>query len=338
MNMKETLIVNTNSDTQLITGKKINYLALMLTLILCSPLQSVAPIISGANAATETSAAKAPEQKTFKTADAAVDTLVAALGKDDVDALLDIFGREYEEQLIGGDPIASRENRKAVANKAQTMHKLRDDGKDKKILYIGDQAWPVPFPLVKEGKSWRFDTEAGIEEVVNRRVGENELNAIAICEAYIGAQLQYSDVDRDGDEVLEYAQKIGSTEGKKDGLFWEAEGDEELSPFGPLIADSKDYLEGREPGDPFKGYYYKIVTRQGANAAGGRYDYIINDNMIAGFAFIAFPADHGNSGIMTFMCSHHGDVHQKNFGADSDLIAAGIDEYNPDASWSKVKK
>ena len=329
--------MNTSSDRQLNTGRKINYLVLMITLVLCSPLQSVVPIISEANAAAETSESSAPEQKTFKTAGAAADSLIAALAKDDVETLLDIFGREYEEELIGGDPIASRENRKQVAKKALTMHKLRDDGKDRKVLYIGDQAWPVPFPLVKEGKSWRFDTEAGIEEVVNRRVGENELNAIAICKAYIDAQIQYSDVDRDGDEVLEYAQKIGSTEGKKDGLFWESGDNEELSPFGPLIADSKDYLEGREPGDPFKGYYYKIITRQGSGAAGGRYDYIINGNMIAGFAFIAFPADHGNSGIMTFMCSHQNKVYQKNFGDDSDLIAAGIDEYNPDATWSQVE-
>jgi len=337
MNTKETLIVNSNSDKQLNTGKKLNYLVLMITLVLCGPLQNVAPIISEANAAEETSEARAPEQKTFKTADAAVDSLIAALGKDDLDILLDIFGREYEEQLIGGDPIASRENRKQVAERAQAMHKLRDDGKDRKVLYIGDQAWPVPFPLVKEGDSWRFDTEAGIEEVINRRIGENELNAIDICRAYTDAQIQYSSVDRDGDEVQEYAQKIGSTKGKKDGLFWEVEGNEELSPFGPLIADSKDYLEGREPGDPFKGYYYKIITRQGSDTAGGRYDYIINGNMIAGFAFIAFPADHGNSGIMTFMCSHQGIVYQKNFGEDSDLIAAGIDVYNPDASWSKVE-
>jgi len=311
--------VKTNSDKHTNIDKRKNYLVLLITLVLCSQLQGIVPIISEANAA-ETSEAKAAEQMTFKTADAAVDSLIAALEKDDLDTLLDIFGREYEEELIGGDPIASRENRKQASERAQAMHKLRDDGKDRKVLYIGDQAWPVPFPLVKEGEVWRFDTEAGL-----------------ICRAYIDAQLQYSSVDRDDDEVLEYAQLIPSTEGKKDGLFWEAEGNEELSPFGPLVADAKDYLEGREPGDPFKGYYYKIITRQGSDAAGGRYDYIINDNMIAGFAFIAFPADHGNSGIMTFMCSHQGNVYQKNFGEDSDLIAAGIDEYNPDATWSKIE-
>ncbi len=336
INLKETLIVNTNSD-KYITGKRINYLVLMITLVLCGPLQGVVPIISEAYAAAETSEAKAPEQKTFATADAAVDALIAALNKEEIDSLLDILGREYEEELIGGDPIASRVNRKQVSERAQAIRKLRDDGKDRKILYIGDQAWPVPFPLVKEGDSWRFDTEAGIEEVINRRIGANELDAIEVCRAYIDAQIQYSGIDRDDDEVQEYAQKIGSTEGKKDGLFWEAEGNEELSPFGPYLADSRGYLEGHEPGDPYKGYYYKIITRQGADAVGGRYDYIINDNMIAGFAFIAFPADHGNSGIMTFMCSHQDVVYQKNLGEDSDLIAAGIDEYNPDATWSKVE-
>ena len=309
---------------------------LITTLVLCSPFQNVAPIISEANAVEEKTEVNV-EQKTFKTPDAAVNELIAALEKDDLDTLLDIFGREYEEELIGGDPIASREARKQASEKAQEMHKLRDDGENKKVLLIGSEAWPVPFALVKKGDSWLFDTEAGIEEVVNRRIGENELNAIEICKAYIGGQIEYSSADRDGDEVLEYAQKIGSTEGKKDGLFWESGENEELSPFGPLVADAKDYLEGREPGDPFKGYYYEIITRQGSDAPGGRYDYIINGNMIAGFALIAFPADYDNSGIMTFIFNHQSKVYQKNFGEDSDLIAAGIDEYNPDASWSEVK-
>jgi len=327
--------VNTKRDKHQNTSQGIILAVLLLTLVLCNPFQGIVPIISETNAAEPE--ANAAEQKTFATADAAVDALVAALEKDELDTLLDIFGREYEEELIGGDPIASREARKQASERAQEMHKLRDDGKDRKVLYIGPEAWPVPIPLVKEGKNWRFDTAAGIEEVVNRRIGENELNAIAICMAYIDGQIEYSRADLDGDEVLEYAQHIASTEGKKDGLFWESGENEELSPFGPLVADASSYLEGREPGDPFKGYYYKIITRQGSSAPGGRYDYIINDNMIAGFALIAFPADHGNSGIMTFMCSHQGKVYQKNFGEDSDLIAAGIDEYNPDTSWSEVK-
>jgi hypothetical protein len=300
----------------------------LLTIALCSPINIIAPFVS---------VAFAQEQMTYETPDAAVDSLLTALKKGDRETLLDIFGREYEEELIGGDPIASKEARKQASEKAQEMHKLRDDGKDKKVLLIGSEAWPVPFPLVMKDGSWSFDTAAGIEEVVNRRIGKNELNAIDMCRAFINGQYFYASADRDGDEVLEYAQKIASTIGKKDGLFWESREGEELSPFGPLVADAHDYLEGREPGDPFKGYYYKIITRQGANAPGKRYDYIINGNMIAGFATIAFPADYGNSGIMTFICSHQGKVYQKNFGEDSDLIAAGIDVYNPDDSWSEVK-
>ena len=220
----------------------------------------------------------------------------------------------------------------------QTGANLVDDDKDRKILIIGSEEWPLPFPLVREKRRWRFDTEAGIEEVVNRRVGRNELGAIRNCHAAIDAQVEYASADRDGDEVLEYAQVIISTEGKKDGLYWEAADGEEASPFGPFIADAKGYLEGRDPGDPFRGYFYKVITRQGTNAPGGRYDYIINGNMIAGFGLIAFPADHGNSGVMTFMCNHQGKVYETDFGPDSDLIAAGIDEYNPDASWKLVEE
>ena len=326
--MKETHIVNRQQDQHRTSIRRFIPFSIYITLVLCSPINLFMPFISDAYAT---------EQMSFKTPDAAVDSLLAALKKGDLETLLDIFGREYEEELIGGDPIASREARKHVSEKAQAMHRLRDDGKDKKVLLIGAEAWPVPFPLVMKDGSWSFDTAAGIEEVINRRIGENELNAIDMCRAFINGQYIYSSADRDGDEVLEYAQQIASTVGKKDGLFWESREAEELSPFGPLVADAIDYLEGREPGDPFKGYYYKIITRQGSNAPGARYDYIINGNMIAGFATIAFPADYGNSGIMTFMCSHQGKIYQKNFGEDSDLIAAGIDEYDPDASWTEVK-
>ncbi len=278
------------------------------------------------------------QQLTYDKAEDAVAALLVALQKDDQDAMLDIFGRQYEEELIGGDEAASRENQRIVARAMQTHTNLVDDGRNRKILIIGSEEWPLPFPLVREKRRWRFDTEAGIEEVVNRRVGQNELGAISNCYAAIDAQVEYASTDRDGDEVLEYAQVIISTEGKKDGLYWEAADGEEASPFGPFIADAKSYLKGRDPGDPFRGYFYKVITRQGADAPGGRYDYIINGNMIAGFGLIAFPADHSNSGVMTFMCNHQGKVYETDFGPDSDLIAAGIDEYNPDASWKLVEE
>ncbi|MBV1906234.1 MAG: DUF2950 domain-containing protein [Pseudomonadales bacterium] len=283
--------------------------------------------------------AKAAEQQqtTFSKAEDAVQALLTALQTDGKDGLLEIFGSQYEAELMGGDEANSRENLEIVARAMLTHTDLINDGKNRKTLIIGSENWPVPFPLVREKRRWRFDTEAGIEEVVNRRVGRNELDAISNCHAYVDAQIKYASADRDGDEVLEYAQAITSTHGNKDGLYWETAQGEEESPFGPFMADAKGYLRS-EPGDPFKGYYYKVISRQGADAAGGRYDYIINGNMIAGFGLIAFPADHGNSGVMTFMCNHQGKVYEKDFGPDSDLVAASVEEYNPKESWNLVKQ
>jgi hypothetical protein len=277
-------------------------------------------------------------QKHFPTPEAAVDALIAGLAAETPDSLLDIFGREYEDRLIGSDEAASRANRKRAHDAATEMHRLREDAEDRRTLIIGPEAWPVPFPIVKAADGWHFDTAAGIEELVNRRIGENELNAIAVARAYLLAQKQYASADRDGDEVLEYAQQLGSTEGKRDGLYWEVEAgsDEEESPFGPLVADARDYLEGREPGDPYKGYYFKIISRQGANVPGGRYDYIINGNMIAGFALLAYPADYGVSGIMSVLISHHGKLYEKDLGEDTFLIGVAMETYNPDDSWEEL--
>jgi hypothetical protein len=279
-------------------------------------------------------AAEPTPQTTFSTAEDAVAALGAALQQNDRDALLDIFGRQYEEEILGGNEADAAEIGRAM----QTYTELVDDGTDRKTLIVGSENWPLSFPLVKEEGRWRFDTAAGIEEAINRRVGRNELNAIEMCQAYLEAQIEYASADRDGDEVLEYAQVLDSTEGSRDGLFWEAAEGEEISPFGPLVADAQGYLAGRDPGDPFRGYYFKVLNRQSANAPGGRYDYIINGNMIAGFGLIAFPAAHGNSGVMTFQCNHQGKVHEKDLGPDGDLIAAAIDEYDPDGSWNLVEQ
>ena len=263
-------------------------------------------MISSMLAAPLVNAAEETQQSTYSNTEDAVAALLVALQKDEIDAVLEIFGRQYEDELIGGDEAAARENRQIAARAMQTYSNLVDDGRNRKILIIGSEEWPIPFPLIREKRRWRFDTEAGIEETVNRRVGRNELDAVSNCHASIDAQIEYASADRDGDEVLEYAQVITSTEGKKDGLYWEAADGEDVSPFGPLVADAKGYIMEGVPDAPFKGYLYKIITRQGSNAPGGRYDYIINGNMIAGFGLIAFPADHGNSGVMTFMCNHQG--------------------------------
>jgi Protein of unknown function (DUF2950) len=192
----------------------------------------------------------------------------------------------------------------------------------------------MPIPLVKEGDAWRFDTEAGIEEVTNRRIGRNELSAINIARAYIEAQVAYASSDHDGSRIREYAQRLVSTPGKHDGLYWPAESGEEASPLGPLAG--AEYTKGRQAGDPYLGYYFRILTRQGSNAPVGAYDYIINGHMIAGFAFVAWPADYGVSGIMTFLASHHGDILQKDLGEDTARIVADLDAYDPDDTWDEV--
>ncbi len=277
-------------------------------------------------------------QTDFESPKAAVEALMVALEHDNVKALLKIFDPKYKQELTGGDTAASRHERQQVLTAMQETWKLRNDGKDRKVLIIGPNAWPFPFPLVKNGNRWRFDTASGIEEVIERHIGENELNAIEMCSEYLDAQLKYARKDRDGDGVLEYAQQITRSPGQKNGLYWSSKDGQDVSPFGPLVADARGYLQGRKPADPYKGYYFKILTRQGALQPGGRYDYIINGNMIAGFGLISYPAEYGNSGIMSFVCNHQGKVFQADLGQNTELIARGIDVYNPNEIWELVKK
>jgi len=278
----------------------------------------------------------ASQQTYFDTPGHAVSALLEALKNDDDKVILNIFGPEYEDEIVQSDRAGTRANRMEVYRASEEMWVLQDEGNDKKILVIGKEVWPMPIPLVKEEKGWRFYTAEGIEEIINRRIGRNELSAIEVCRYYLAAQKQFASRDRDGDEVLEYAQFIKSTEGTHDGLYWEAVYQEEISPFGPLVAEVKEHLEGSKPGDPFKGYYFKILTRQGKDVPGGQYDYIINGNMIAGFAMVAFPADYGTSGVMTFLVSHHGKDYQKDLGPDTPAIARAISEFNLDKTWTKV--
>ena len=201
-------------------------------------------------------------------------------------------------------------------------------------MLIGDQAWPLPIPLVKENGVWRFATELGEDEIINRRIGANERNAITVLRAYLDAQRQYASKDRNADGVLEYAQKLGSAPGKQDGLYWPADPakGEEASPFGPLIAASANYLKGHATGDAFRGYHFRILTQQGKSAPGGAFSYVINGRMIAGFAMIAYPAEYGVSGVMSFIVSNNGTIYQKNIAQGAQQIRT----FNPDASWTKI--
>ena len=210
----------------------------------------------------------------------------------------------------------------------QTLRVLREPSPDRRVLVIGDEAWPMPIPIVRVGDRWRFATEEGADEIVNRRIGGNERNAIYVLRAYIDAQRAYATRDRDGDDVLQYAQKLASTPGKHDGLYWPADTSkgEEASPFGPLVAGSAAYLKGHAAGDPYRGYYFRILTRQGKSAPGGAYSYVINGRMIAGFAMVAYPAEYGNSGVMTFIVNQNGKVYQRDLGKKSTQVGARHDD------------
>jgi hypothetical protein len=192
-------------------------------------------------------------------------------------------------------------------------------------------ALPDP-PRPQEGGSWRFDTAEGIEVIVDRRIGRNEPSAIAIVNSYIDARIEYAWADRDGEDVLEYAQRLASSPGQKDGLYWKAAPGEAESPLGSLVQGAERYLKTVAPGDPIRGYYFKLLTRQGENPPGGRYDYVINGNMVAGFALVAFPADYGNTGVMTLVVNHRGVIQQKDLGAFT-----GMDRYDPDDTWVEVE-
>ena len=287
-------------------------------------LFAVAAAAANANAA----------QKTFATPEAAVEALVAGLQAEDANAVLEIFGPEHEEFLTGGDRAAAREEWRRVYAAAKEAVVIRPVGDNEAVVVLGRKAWPMPIPLVKEGGAWRFDTEAGMEEVTNRRIGRNELAAINAARAYIDAQVAYAARPHDGDRVRKYAQRLVSTPGKQDGLYWPVGAGEEASPLGRL--SEVEFAKGRKAGDPYLGYYFRILTRQGGNAPGGAYDYVINGNMIAGFALVAWPAEYGVSGIMTFLASNHGEVLQKDLGEDTERLVADLNAYDPDDTWDDV--
>jgi hypothetical protein len=284
--------------------------------------------------------ATAAEQKTFATPEQAVDALMAALKADDDAAMLQIFGEQNKNLVVTSDRAANSATRAEALVHMQDFRDLEEVGPDRRVLYIGDQAWPVPIPLVRSGSSWRFATEEGKEEIFNRRIGMNERDAITVLHAYLDAQRQYASRDRDGDEVLHYAQKLASSPGKRDGLYWDTADSEieEPSPFGPLIAESAAYLKGHQPGDAYRGYHFRILPRQGKNAPGGAYSYVINGRMIAGFAMVAYPDVYGESGVMTFIVNHNGKVFEKDLGPNSANQGARMTTFDLGAGWTRVAR
>lgn len=283
-------------------------------------------------------AVTAAEQRTFATPEAAVDALVAALKANDEAALGAIFGDKHKEMVASGDAAQNAADRAKAFEALAAFRALDSRGEDRRVLLMGVNAWPMPIPLVKVGGGWRFATEEGIEELINRRIGRNENSAIEVLQAYLDAQGRYASIDRDGDGVRQFAQKLASTAGKHDGLYWPADAakGEEESPFGPLIAASAAYLKGHKEGDSYRGYHFRILTRQGKNAAGGAYSYVINGRMIAGFAMVAYPAEYGETGVMSFIVSHNGKIFQKDLGKNSTKTGAAMTSFDPGTGWKEV--
>jgi hypothetical protein len=276
--------------------------------------------------------------QTFATPEDAVAALVAAAGTDDTEALHVIFGPAAAE-LENPDRVQGTNELRAFTMAFGQTNRIVHLSESRCVLETGNNAWPFPVPLVKRDGRWLFDTEAGLEELLDRRIGRNELATLAVVRAYVEAQREYATKDRDSDEVLEYAQRFASSPGKKDGLYWPPDLDGEISPLGPLVAEAQDQGYGRtrkEEGagpEPFNGYLFKVLTRQGKSAPGGKYNYIINGNMIGGFALVAWPAVYGETGIMTFIVNQQGRVYQRDLGSKTAKEAKAMKDYNPDTSW-----
>ncbi|HXY25364.1 MAG TPA: DUF2950 domain-containing protein [Candidatus Acidoferrum sp.] len=303
-------------------------------------------------------AARTPQdsqQATYSSPDDALQALVSAAKDRDRSALPKLFGPDYT-QLLSGDQVEDDKDLSDFATAVEESAKLKKDSDTKYTVIVGNDNWPAPIPIVQKDGKWMFDTKAGLEEVLNRRIGENELSAIQTCRAYAIAQWEYyTEGDWDHDGVAVYALRFISTSGKHDGLFWETGEDEKPSPLGKLVAQAR--AEGYEPEgnatagtaktaaseeaatlqhEPYHGYHFKILVSQGPHAPGGKYGYIINENMIAGYALVAYPDSWGKSGVMTFIINQQGRVYEKNLGANSAKIAATMTSYDPDPSWKFV--
>jgi Protein of unknown function (DUF2950) len=281
----------------------------------------------------------APGQKSFESLDDAVNALITAFRAADRKALVEIFGAKGRPLVESGDDVADRRAFQGFVSEYERAHRLEGGG-GKVVLYVGQDDFPFPVPLVPDGPRWVWDTDAGDDEILYRRVGRNELAAIQVCLAYVDAQREYYAQDRTGAGILEFAQRFASTKGKRDGLFWVTRPGERPSPFGPLVAQARAEGYRRAEGGgptPYHGYFYRPLFAQGPVAPGGAYDFVVRGHMIGGFALVAFPARYGVSGIMTFIVSHDGVVYQKDLGPGTTKIAEAMKAYNPDSTWRKVE-
>jgi len=274
-------------------------------------------------------------QQAYPSPEDAAAALAAAVKSGTKREILKVLGRGAEDIIESGDDVEDAETRKAFISNYDTKHSIKAEGNKKATLILGADDFPFPIPLVNNRTGWEFDPAAGRIEILYRRIGRNELDAVQTSLAYVDAQNEYAEKDRTGEGVGVYAQRIVSSPGKKDGLFWRD--DREPSPLGELAAQAS--TEGYKVGEqasPYHGYYFRILKGQGANAPGGALNYVVKDKMIGGFGLIAYPAEYGNSGVMTFMVNHAGTVYQKDLGARTESIAKRIYLFDPDQTWKKV--
>jgi hypothetical protein len=282
-------------------------------------------------------ASVASAQEAFKTPDEAASALVSAAKASDMKALATVLGPDGDAIVSSGDKVADATTRQKFVAAYEAKHQITMEGDAKAIMVIGEQDYPLPIPVVRKDGMWRFDTAAGRQEILARRIGRNELDAIQSCLAYVDAQNDYASKDRTGGGSGAYAQRIVSHPGKKDGLYWPTSQGEDPSPLGELIAEAT--AQGYRVGagrTPYHGYYFKILTKQGAAAPGGGLDYIVHGKMIGGFALVAYPAEYRNSGVMTFIVSHDGTVFQKDLGQNTAKLAPRISSFNPGKTWQRV--
>jgi hypothetical protein len=324
----------------------------MFTLVLFAG--SIFGVLQGCNAAAPSDAAapatapsvespateNAAQQLTFKSPADGLDALITAAKTKDNAELRKLLGPTLDD-IVSGDPVQNANDLESFAKHAAEASRVEQTDDGKAIVHIGKADWPFPIPLVKDASGeWYFDSAAGKDEILNRRIGDNELSTIAVVRGYVDAQREYASQDRMGDSVLQYAQKIKSSSGKRDGLYWPVAEGEDESPLGPLVAEAQDEGYGKKLGSghqPYHGYFYRILTKQGPATPAGAYDYIINGRMIAGFALVTYPSQYGNTGIMTFIVNHQGKVYQKDLGPGTMDTVSQMDTYNPDDTWTLVK-
>ena len=274
-------------------------------------------------------------QKTFSSPDEASNALVTAAQNNDEEAMLDVLGPDGKQIVSSGDETEDAQNRANFVQRYQEMHRLVKEPDGTIVLYIGANNWPMPIPLVNEGSSWYFDTDAGKKEILFRRIGRNEISTIRVCQELVAAQKEFYAMRHN-----EYAKQIYSDEGQHNGLYWRVAEGEPPSPIGPLVASAvaQGYAKSRDGAStPYRGYYYHILIRQGKNAPGGVNRYIVNGKMTGGFAFVAYPAEYRSSGVMTFIVGLDGVVYQKDLGKKTEVLAKGMKEYNPDPTWRKAE-